>query len=216
MTTAEIQQYVYDYLYEKNLPHITICAVMGNITGESGWSVDIIETGSGIGFGLCQWSFERREKLESYGVTLQHQCDYLWSELTGENTDVTGADPQWIANPHESVDNNEGFEFALSDFLAGAGSIENLTKAFCYCWERPAYATNHLTDVRIPSALSFYETMSYKGEGGTNPPIDPDPSDPPTGGTLKRKKFKFLLYGRSNNVKRRISKTNHRNRAMRR
>ena len=91
MTTVEVQQYVYDFLYEKNLPHITICAVMGNITAESGWDVDVIEVGTGVGFGLCQWSNERRTTLENYGKSLQHQCDFLWSELTGENTDTTGA-----------------------------------------------------------------------------------------------------------------------------
>lgn len=182
MTTAEIQQYVYDFLYEKEMPHITICAVMGNITAESRWDVDAIEHGNSIGFGLCQWSFGRREQLEAYGTSLEHQCEFLWSELTGQNTDSTGADFQWIANPADSVDNGEGFSCSITDFLAGNESIEFLTKAFCYCWERPAYATNHLEDVRIPSAKEFYDTMSYKGLGR--------PKE-------KKKGFNFVLYGAS-------------------
>lgn len=165
MTKAEIQQYVYDFFIDKGLPHITVCAIMGNITGESSWNPDAIENGSGIGFGLCQWSYSRRTQLENYGTSLEHQCEFLWSELTGENTNVTGASYQWIADPTDSVDNGENFVFSNTDFLIGNGSIGVLTKAFCYCWERPAYATNHLDETRIPSAESFYSTMSYNGSG---------------------------------------------------
>lgn len=162
---------------------------MGNITGESSWNVEAIENGSGIGFGLCQWSYGRREQLEAYGTTLYHQCEFLWSELTGENTATTGADFQWIANPADSVDNGEGFTFSISDFRAGNGDIAVLTKAFCYCWERPAYSTNHLTSTRIPSAESFYNSMTYGGTGET--PTPPTPNVP---STEKKEMSKLLLY----------------------
>lgn len=185
MTQAEIQQYVYDFLTDKGLPHVSICSVMGNITAESSWNVDAIENGSEIGFGLCQWSFSRREQLEAYGTTLYHQCEFLWSELTGQNTSVTGADYQWISNPTDAVDNGEGFTFSNEDFLNGNGDIATLTKAFCYCWERPAYATNHLTTTRIPSALLFSTTMSYNGSGDV-----PDVPDVPE----KKKKSLPLIY----------------------
>ena len=187
MTQSEIQQYVYDFLTDKGLPHVSICALMGNITGESSWDVDAIENGSGIGFGLCQWSFSRRDQLEAYGTTLYHQCEFLWSELTGQNTSVTGADYQWVSNPSDSVDNGEGFTFSNADFLNGNGDIETLTKAFCYCWERPAYATNHLTSLRIPSAKTFSLTMSYNGSGDV-----PDIPTPPT--PEKKKKGLPLIY----------------------
>lgn len=188
MTSAEIQQYFYDFFTDKGLPHKTICAIMGNITGESSWNPDIIEAGSGIGFGLCQWSFGRRTQLEAYGTTLYHQCEFLWSELTGENTDVTGADYQWISDPSSAVDNGEGFYCSNEDFLNGNGSIDFLTTAFCYCWERPAYETNHLQSTRIPSAYDFYETMSYNGSGDI--PIDPDD---PTPSTSKKKGMSLIM-----------------------
>ena len=169
MTAEEIQQYVYDFLHDKGLPHISICAVMGNITGESSWNPDAIEYGNSIGFGLCQWSFSRRTQLEAYGTTIYHQCEFLWSELTGENRSATGADYQWISDPSNSVDNGEGFYFTNENFRKGKGTIQILTKAFCYCWERPAYETNHLTTLRIPSAEQFYKSMGYQGG---DPPID--------------------------------------------
>ena len=174
MTRTEIQQYFYDFMTDKGLPHITICAIMGNITAESGWNPEAIEYGNNIGFGLCQWSFGRRTQLEAYGTTLFHQCEFLWSELTGENVSTTGASYQWIANPADSVDNGEGFTFSNSDFRSGNGTLATLTKAFCYCWERPAYETNHLTSTRIPSAETFYNTMSYQNSGVV--PNNPNPS----------------------------------------
>lgn len=188
MTATEIQQFVYDFLSEKGLPHLTICAVMGNITAESSWNPDAIEVGNNIGFGLCQWSFSRRTQLEAYGTSLYHQCEFLWSELTGQNTAITGADYQWISNPADSVDNGEGFSFSNSDFLAGRGSLETLTKAFCYCWERPAYETNHLASIRIPSAREFYNTMS---PGGGEPPNPPTPGIP-----RRRKNYNFVLFAK--------------------
>ncbi len=201
MTKEEIQQYVYDFLYDKGLPHISICALMGNITAESSWNPDVIEYDNGIGFGLCQWSFSRRTQLEAYGTTLQHQCEFLWSELTGQNTATTGANYQWIADPDSSVDNGEGFTFSNSDFLAGNGTLSDLTKAFCYCWERPAYSTNHLTSTRIPSAETFYNTMSYNGSGGSggggggSGDSDTDPDNPIYPKPL-RKNFNFILFGK--------------------
>ena len=188
MTTAEIQQYVYDFFYNKGLPHDTICAIMGNITAESAWDVDAIENGNSIGFGLCQWSFGRRDQLEAYGTTLQHQCEFLWSELTGENLDETGADFQWIADPSDAVDNGAGWYCDIETFLNGEEGIAYLTIAFCYCWERPAYATNHLGDVRIPSAVEFQQVMEYNG---TITPDDPEPETP----TKKdKRKFNFIFY----------------------
>lgn len=173
MTKTEIQQYVYDFLYEKGLPHISICAIMGNITGESSWNPEAIEAGNSIGFGLCQWSFGRRTTLEAYGTTLQHQCEFLWSELTGENLSVTGANHEWYPNPADSVDNGEGFYCSISDFRAGNGDITFLTKAFMYCWERPAWETNHFESIRLPSAREFYSTMGYKGSGDVPTPDKP-------------------------------------------
>lgn len=188
MTKEEIQQYVYDFLIGKGLPHVSVCAVMGNITAESGWNPDVIESGSGLGFGLCQWTYSRRTQLEAYGTSLAHQCEFLWSELSGENTSTTGAEMQWIADPTDAVDNGEGFYCSLPTFLSGDGDIMMLTKAFCYCWERPAYATNHLLLTRIPSATTFYATF---GPGGSVTPTIHN----------KKKRYNFLILNRNRRAK---------------
>lgn len=172
MTSQEIQQFVYDFLYDKGLPHKSIVAIMGNITGESSWNPDLIEVGSGVGFGLCQWSYSRRTQLENYGTDLQHQCEFLWSELTGESTGTTGAEYQWINPPSTAVTGGESFSCTISQFRSGSDSVEFLTKAFCYCWERPAPETNHLDSIRIPSAIEFNNSMSYQGGGDTSQKVE--------------------------------------------
>lgn len=211
MTIKEVQDYVYNFFKNKGLPHITICSIMGNIQGEnSTWNIEAVESDTAIGFGLCQWSYGRRTQLEAYGTDLQSQCEFLWSELTGENLTETGAEFQWIADPHESVDNGAGFYCSNDDFLKGNGTIDFLTTAFCYCWERPAYATNHLDSTRIPYAKIFDETYKNGGSGGSG---EGDGNwKPPT----KRKGYNFVLFGRRYYGKARIFRPNHRNRNVRR
>jgi hypothetical protein len=185
MTSAQIQQFVYDFLHDKGLPHKSIVSIMGNITGESSWDVNAIEGGTGIGRGLCQWSYGRRTQLEAYGVDLTHQCNFLWSELTGENRTATGAENQWINPPANSVTGGNGFTCSIATFRAGTSTIDFLTSAWCYCWERPAPSTNHLSSTRIPSANTFNTSMTYKGGGVVDPPpVDPPVDPTPTGDAI--------------------------------
>lgn len=146
-----IEETVWKFLKGKNLDEKSIAAVMGNIYAESGFKINMIEAGSGIGFGLCQWSFERRKQLESYGTDLIHQLNFMWSELTGENTASTGASYQWIEKTPKYL--------AHSDFMAGKGSIADLTAAMCFSWERPNEAAAHL-DVRQSKANEYYSQFT--------------------------------------------------------
>ena len=170
MTKDELTQYFWNFCRNKGLPEKATSAVMGNIEKESGFDPNIVEGGSGVGFGLCQWSYERRTQLESYGTSINHQFYFFWSELTGENTSVTGASLQWINPPSSSVTGGTSFDCPLSTFMSGEGDIDYLTTAFCYCWERPAPETNHLTE-GIEAANLYYE--KFKGTGGGEEPIDP-------------------------------------------
>lgn len=153
------QEQTWNFLKSKNLPDKSTAAVMGNIQAESDFDPTQIEQGNGIGFGLCQWSFERRTKLEAYGTDINHQFNFLWSELTGENLSVTGASYEWI--------DKAGYLNHL-DFMSGNGSIEELTSSFCFCWERPNADLAHL-DYRQTSANQYYTQFN-----GTTP--GPDPS----------------------------------------
>ena len=164
MTKDEITQYVWNYLNGLSLPHKSISAVMGNIEWESSFDPSLVESGSGIGFGLCQWSFERRTQLERYGTTLDKQCNFLADELLKTNFTGGIASFQWI--------NKNGY-LSYDDFMTANGSIDDLTSAMCFCWERPAYATSHI-DKRIQSANDYYN----KYHNTTTEPKPPEPPEP--------------------------------------
>ena len=166
MNKEEICQYVWNFLRGNNLPLFSISAVMGNIDAESEFNPSLIEVGSGIGFGLCQWSFERRTQLESYGTSLENQCQFLCDELLGTNYTNGIAHMQWI--------NKSGY-LTHDQFLKGQGDINSLTSAMCFCWERPNVIYAHL-DRRHISANQFYQR--YKDLGGT-PETPKEPEDKP-------------------------------------
>lgn len=140
------QEITWNFLKSKGLNDKSTSAIMGNIEQESGFDPNIIEVGSGIGFGLCQWSYGRRTQLEAYGKDIDHQLEFLWSELTGENLSVTGANFQWI--------NKTGY-LVHEDFMNGNGSINDLTSAFCFCFERPSEEYANLA-FRQTSANEYY------------------------------------------------------------
>lgn len=106
---------VYVYLREKGLTHIQTCAIMGNIAQESGFDEKCIEEGNGIGFGLIQWSFDRRTNLFSYcdnPYDVFQQLDFLMYEL----------DNQWTHS---------------QDIFNNTNDLVEATKAFCWGFERP-------------------------------------------------------------------------------
>ncbi|MDD6760859.1 MAG: phage tail tip lysozyme [Turicibacter sp.] len=152
MTREEIEQYTWNYLKNKGLADEVVSEIMGNIEGESSFNPDLVEVGSQVGFGLCQWSYERRTQLENYGTDLDHQLNFLWAELTGGDSSI-GADNQWI--------NAKGYKYDM--FINNQYSIDEGTKAFCWCWERPLESSAHI-DRRIKSAYAYYE--KFKGTGG--------------------------------------------------
>lgn len=159
MTREEIEDYVWNFLKSKNLADEVCAEIMGNIEAESEFNPSLVEHGNGIGFGLCQWSYERRTQLENYGTDLEHQLNFLWAELTGEGLSETGAERQWISTKGYTYDN----------FINNQYSIEDGTKAFCWCWERPNASLAHI-DRRVSSANTYYER--YKGTGGGGGEVD--------------------------------------------
>ncbi len=82
-----------DYFVEKGLTPQQAAGIAGNLQFESGLDPGIQETGNGIGFGLAQWSFDRRTQLEDYAASqgkpvsdMGTQLNFLWKELnTTEN-----------------------------------------------------------------------------------------------------------------------------------
>lgn len=155
MTKEEIEKYTWDFLKSKQLADEVSSAIMGNIEAESEFDPNLVEVGTSVGFGLCQWSYERREHLEAYGTSLDHQLNFLWAELTGGDSSI-GANNEWIPA--------KGYDYNM--FMTNQYSIDEATKAFCWCWERPNEDLAHI-DRRINSAYYYYEL--FKGDN-PNPP----------------------------------------------
>jgi cell wall-associated NlpC family hydrolase len=149
-----VQDQVWNYLRSKFLPEKSCAAIMGNIDRESDFDINARETG-GDGFGLFQWSFDRKIALEAYGTDFQHQMDFFWTELTGENTSTTGATMQW--------QDKSGY-ITHDDFMKGNGSIDDLAAAFCVCWERANAALAHV-DQRQQAANQYFN--QYTGTMGS-------------------------------------------------
>jgi len=159
-TKAEVESTTWNFLRTKGFSEKVTASIMGNIYMESGFDPNVVEAQNGIGLGLCQWSYGRRTQLEAYGTDLNHQLEFLYSEVTGKNTSMTGANLQYFSNGYLS----------LSAFLSGVDTVDSLTESFCFSWERPAVATAHLAE-RQTAANGYLAQFT----GGA--------VIPPTGGT---------------------------------
>lgn len=129
---------IWNYLKKKGWTDTAIAGTLGNFQQESHLSPSLVES-NGIGFGLGQWSFERRKGLESYAEglgapvnDLYMQLDYLTAE-PGEGTYVR--------------------TYMRTDFSSAAEAAI----AWCNNWERPNKAKARLGTVRIPYAMAYYE-----------------------------------------------------------
>lgn len=84
---------VWNFLKYKGLSDAAAAGVLGNIQAECNFNASAIEKSNGVGYGLIQWSYGRRDALEAAakkaGVdpsNLQFQLEYLWKESLDPNT----------------------------------------------------------------------------------------------------------------------------------
>ena len=153
-----IQYKVWNALRAAGYSEIATAAAMGNIQHESGFRPDIIEKGSGVGFGLAQWSYGRRTALENYarskGISpsdLGVQIEYLLMELDPKSGIWTKASSKYGLGSLKRSDWADGTDLAKA------------TKAFMCCFERPSYdsSVNHI-DRRLEAAKEFFEAFTGK------------------------------------------------------
>jgi len=120
------EEKIWNFLRDKGLTNEQTAGVMGNIQAESGFNPAIVEGGSGIGFGIVQWSFGRRSALEAAAAKkgvppsdLGFQLEYLYQELTVRETNR----PEYKSFPNEW------------EMLKGQSSIEDALVAFHHEFE---------------------------------------------------------------------------------
>lgn len=156
MTIEEVQEYVYNFLIEKGLSPNAVYGIMGNISQECSWDYQLEEVGGGGGYGLIQWTGERRTQLENWGIDLDHQCEFLYAELTGGNS-AMGALNQWY--------DVKGYKY--NTFISGEYSPSESAAAFCWCYERPNESLANL-----PYRQSEAERFSTIYTGGSTNKVD--------------------------------------------
>lgn len=143
---------VAQYLLDKGLSPLQVAAIMGNIEAESRCNPGTFEQwheGAGDGFGICQWSFDRRKQLEQYAASkgipasdINIQLDFLWAELTGTGDAAGYASIQYKHNGFLELDN-----------------LEEATYFFGRKFERPSEKYAHW-DRRIESAQRIYKSLT--------------------------------------------------------
>lgn len=158
---------VWNYFIGRGLSPIATAGAMGNIEQESGFDPWVNEGGSGIGFGLIQWSFERRTKVENAlraaGITeyteatsekgLLLQLDYLWEEQS----------QTW--EPLKAETKVEG-NTSINPLSAAANIGNGSTLYFHASVERSSDTPSKLQE-RIDSAQAYLDQFGGGGGGTT-------------------------------------------------
>lgn len=166
------QEKVWFALRNAGYSEIATAAVMGNIEYESGFDSSLIEYGNGIGFGLCQWSFGRRDALEAYAASkgadasdIQTQIEFLLAELTPGGGANGYASYQMGSTSSSAYDGNS---YTVNDWQ-NATDVSTATVAFMAIFERPSYdpSINHMSG-RISAAQKYYNEF----QGRTAPTSD--------------------------------------------
>ncbi len=173
------QEKVWFALRAAGVSEYATAAVMGNIQCESGFASDKIEAGSGIGFGLCQWSFGRRDAIEKYAKSkgtqagnIDIQIEFLIAELT-PGGGANGCASYQLGGISSSK--YDGKRYKRKDW-ENATDLDIATIAFMALFERPSYDPNinHISQ-RREAAKKYYN--EFKGKEapsvyGTSIPSD--------------------------------------------
>lgn len=128
---------IWKYLKKRGWTDTAIAGMLGNFQQESHLSPSLVES-NGIGYGLGQWSFGRREGLETYARSLGKPVNDIYMQLD-----------YLMVEPGESAYVRT---YMKTDFSTAAEAAI----AWCNNWERPNKAKARLASVRIPYAMAYY------------------------------------------------------------
>lgn len=158
-----IESKVWYSLRRMGFSEYAVAGVMGNIYAESGFNPATIENGTGIGFGLCQWSYGRRTQLESYAAAKGVQASDINTQiefLMGEVSKGGGANGYAKYALMTTSPEGSGKTYRPEDW-ENAKNVEEATEVFCFTFERPNFEKAHL-DVRKTKANEYYN--AFKGK----------------------------------------------------
>lgn len=134
---------VWDYLLDAGYSKVQAAGIIGNMYQESGVNPSRHES-NGIGFGLVQWSFGRRQQLESYASSkgksasdIYVQLEFLVKELK-EGKQFYGTYAEQFANPY---------------------SVDQATEAFCWGFERPHKDHANMANRKKQAWAAYYRNV---------------------------------------------------------
>lgn len=134
---------VWDYLLDAGYSEVQAAGIIGNMWQESGVNPSRHES-NGIGFGLVQWSFGRRQQLESYASSkgksasdIYVQLEFLVKELK-EGKQFYGTYAEQFANPY---------------------SVDQATEAFCWGFERPHKDHANMANRKKQAWAAYYRNV---------------------------------------------------------
>lgn len=170
-----VQLEVAQALSDAGLGNPQIAAVMGNISGESGWNPTAEYHGADgeYGFGLFQFTDAPAQNVYNYTVfanwcsannkdknSAAVQTEYFMTRLpTSWNTALHRAGYYYSAAPQYS-----GMDASYEAWLS-TSDVGFATYCFMACYERPAAwaAKDSFSNTRLPAAQSFYEQLTSGG-----------------------------------------------------
>ena len=138
------EEFIWDYLRAQGFTEIQTAAIIGNMYQESNLNPAKVES-NGIGIGLIQWSYGRRENFEAYAkangkdwTDIEVQLDFFMKEWKS-GRQIWGSNKEKFENPY---------------------SVTEATEAFCWGFERPRKQDANLKN-RTAKAWEAY----YRNEG---------------------------------------------------
>ena len=163
----------------------SISALVGNMRHESSVNPNMYEYGKewadDWGFGLVQWT--PRSKYWDWAVANGLPPRDGDSQLARIDYEVDN-NIQWVANGHANrYGYSDKYDFSFAAFRTNSQglSVEQLTEAFMWNYEGPAYSagTGSLSE-RQAFALLAYNTIDFEGGGGGSKPALPVNEGTPT------------------------------------
>jgi hypothetical protein len=155
-TAVEMASNVYDWdenktiliqtLIANGIPLAGTSGIGGNVQVESGFDPGIVERGNGIGFGFCQWSFDRRTSMEQEAA----------------RQGVPASDPTFQANYiiFELENRDQRYDSSKSEMegIVVAETPEEAAVSFNLNFERPR-AEDANSDMRVRTAREIYDQI---------------------------------------------------------
>ena len=134
---------IWDYLVGAGYSKVQVAGIIGNMYQESGLNPASKEA-NGIGLGLVQWSFGRRNQLETFAKSkgkaatdLYVQLEFLVKELKS-GKQLSGTYAEQFNNPY---------------------SVDQATEAFCWGFERPHKAHANMANRKAKAWAVYYRNM---------------------------------------------------------